>query len=198
MRQPHVCRRSSCSALQGRTQPARCWSAGAVAGGITGAAVISAAGVATVALASVSDGVAGFFAASSSCIAETSDLRIRSERPRPRAASGSLLAPKISTNAAMINSQCHQDNEPISTSIKSNIAVANHDPATSAARARAPTDPTVPECRGSPAVPGPQLSNSGHLVRFSSRCAGQPKTDLSGHTAAGARLYGASWPARFR
>jgi len=54
-----------------------------------------------------------FLACSSSCIAPTSDLRIRSERPTLRAASGSRLAPNSRMNAAMMINQCHQDRPPM-------------------------------------------------------------------------------------
>jgi hypothetical protein len=57
--------------------------------GTTGLAVVCGAGVGTAAVASVSAGFVAF--SSSTCIAATSDLRIRSDRPTPRAASGSLL-----------------------------------------------------------------------------------------------------------
>ena len=57
--------------------------------GRTGLAVVCGAGMGTAAVASVSAGFVAF--SSSTCIAATSDLRIRSDRPTPRAASGSLL-----------------------------------------------------------------------------------------------------------
>ena len=54
-----------------------------------------------------------FAFSSSSCIALTSDLRMRSERPTPRAASGSFFAPKSRMNTARMIIQCHHDNPPM-------------------------------------------------------------------------------------
>ena len=54
-------------------------------------------------------GVAGGAAASgleSACISLISDLKIRIDLPSERAASGSFLAPKSSTNTAMTINQC--------------------------------------------------------------------------------------------
>src|SRR6478752_4149519 len=85
-----------------------CWG---TTGGGGGTAAICAVGVAIDALASVSP--AAFFAfSSSSCMALTSDLRMRNERPTPRAASGSFLAPKSRMNTARMIIQCHHDNPP--------------------------------------------------------------------------------------
>ena len=80
--------------------------------GGAGVPVICAVGVATDAVASVSPGAFLAFS-SSSCIALTSDFRMRSERPRPRAASGSFLAPNSRMNTARMINQCHHDNPPM-------------------------------------------------------------------------------------
>ena len=68
----------------------------------------------------VSSGSAGLF--SSSFMAATSDFSIRSDRPTPRAASGSFLAPSNRMNAAAMISQCHQDILPMSFLLESEPA----------------------------------------------------------------------------
>src|SRR6478752_669755 len=59
----------------------------------------------------VSSGSVGLL--SSSVIAATSDFSIRSDRPTPRAASGSFFAPNSRMNAPAMISQCHQDILPM-------------------------------------------------------------------------------------
>ena len=71
-------------------------------------------------------------------MADTSDLRIRIERPSPRAASGNFFAPKIRKKAAAISTMCHHCN-PL-----------NMTTSLDASRLREDVVPTIPNVRALP------------------------------------------------
>jgi len=83
------------------------------AGTVAAVTVAAAVGAATVGVVGGGVVVGAVADCSSSCIADTSDLRMRSERPTPRAASGSFFAPNNRMNAPPMINQCHQDSPPM-------------------------------------------------------------------------------------